>query len=187
MSANARNHQLILINYLSGSVVIFNWSWFSTNQIAVDCTPKAIQLIHPQSERCFWSLDLEFIIPLLSKHQIIQMFYNPMPLHCFLYLVVCRCSHQLRYGLSDPLSDYYSTVSFIFNRLVNSSQIHNAFGKWYPLLFVKHALPPSLSYLFLEFVVYVPKMPRWVEPMLALIDVCTRKFSRVILFWYFAR
>ena len=47
MSANARNHQLILLNYLSGSDVILNVSWISTNQIAVDCTPKVIQLIHP--------------------------------------------------------------------------------------------------------------------------------------------
>ena len=31
----------------SDSDVILNRSWFSTNQIAVDCTPKAIQLIHP--------------------------------------------------------------------------------------------------------------------------------------------
>ena len=31
----------------SGSDVILNMSWISTNQIVVDCTPKAIQLIHP--------------------------------------------------------------------------------------------------------------------------------------------
>ena len=47
MSANARNHQLIPLNYLSVSDVILNMSWISTNQIAIDFTPKAIQLIHP--------------------------------------------------------------------------------------------------------------------------------------------
>ena len=31
----------------SGLDVILNMSWFSTNQIAVDCAPKSIQLIHP--------------------------------------------------------------------------------------------------------------------------------------------
>ena len=32
---------------------------------------------------CFWSFVLEIIIPLLSKHQIIQLSYNMMPVHSF--------------------------------------------------------------------------------------------------------
>ena len=31
--------------------VILNMSWLSINQIAIDCTPKLTQVIHPQSER----------------------------------------------------------------------------------------------------------------------------------------
>ena len=44
---NARNPQSDPRIHPSGSDVILNMSWFLTNQIAVDCTPKAIQLIHP--------------------------------------------------------------------------------------------------------------------------------------------
>ena len=45
--ANARNPQSDPRIHPSGSDVILNMSWISTNQIAIDCTPKAIQLIHP--------------------------------------------------------------------------------------------------------------------------------------------
>ena len=45
--ANARNPQSGPRIHPSGSDVILDRSWFLTNQIAVDCTPKAIQLIHP--------------------------------------------------------------------------------------------------------------------------------------------
>ena len=34
--------------------------------------------------------------------------------------------------------------------------------------FVNHTLLPGLSYLLVKFVVYAPKMPRWVEPMSSL-------------------
>ena len=44
--ANARNPQSDPRIHPSGSD-IFNMSWISTNQIVIDCTPKAIQLIHP--------------------------------------------------------------------------------------------------------------------------------------------
>ena len=37
----------------------------------------------------------------------------------------------------------------------------------YILCFVNHALLLSLCYLLLKFVVYVSKMPRWVEPILS--------------------
>ena len=49
-------------------------------------------------------------------------------------MVVCRCSHQLRYGPTDPLLDFiqhrpsYSITLWAFPR------IHNSFGKLYPLL-----------------------------------------------------
>ena len=44
--ANARIPQSDPRIHPSGSD-IFNMSWISTNQIVIDCTPKAIQLIHP--------------------------------------------------------------------------------------------------------------------------------------------
>ena len=45
--ANARNPQSYPRIHSSGSDVMLNVSWISTNQIVIDCTPKAIQLIHP--------------------------------------------------------------------------------------------------------------------------------------------
>ena len=47
MCVNAHNHQLFPGIYPSDSDVIPDMSWISTTQIAIDCTPKAIQLIHP--------------------------------------------------------------------------------------------------------------------------------------------
>jgi hypothetical protein len=45
--ANARNPQSYPRIHPSGSDVILNVSWISTYQIAIDCTPKPTQLIHP--------------------------------------------------------------------------------------------------------------------------------------------
>ena len=45
--ANARNPQSDPRIHPSGSDVILNMSWISTNRIAIDCTPKPAQLIHP--------------------------------------------------------------------------------------------------------------------------------------------
>ena len=42
---------------------------------------------------------------------------------------------------------------------------------------LKHALLSTLCYLFLKFVVYVPKMPRWVEPMPYLTYVSPKDFT----------
>ena len=50
------------------------------------------------------------------------------------------------------------------------------------LRFLKHALLPSLCYLFSKFMIYVPKMPRWVEPMPSLICV-NSKVMRIIPYW----
>ena len=43
----ARNPQSDHRIHPFGLDVILNMSWFSTNQIAINCTPKPIQLIHP--------------------------------------------------------------------------------------------------------------------------------------------
>ena len=45
--ANARNPQSDPRIHPSGSDVIFNMSWILTNQIAVICTTKLTQVIHP--------------------------------------------------------------------------------------------------------------------------------------------
>ena len=45
--ANARNPQSYPRIHSSGSDVILNVSWISTYQIAIYCTPKPTQLIHP--------------------------------------------------------------------------------------------------------------------------------------------
>ena len=45
--ANARNPQSYPRIHPSSSDVILNVSWISTYQIAIDCTPKPTQLIHP--------------------------------------------------------------------------------------------------------------------------------------------
>ena len=45
--ANSRNTQIDPRIHPSGSDVILNMSWSSTNQVVVECTPKSIQLIHP--------------------------------------------------------------------------------------------------------------------------------------------
>ena len=45
------------------------------------------------------------------------------------------------------------------------------------LCFVNHALLLRLCYLLLKFVVYVPKMPRWVEPTPSLIYVNPKYFT----------
>ena len=47
MSANARNYRLILLNYLSGSDVIFEHELVLDQSVAVNCTLRSIELIHP--------------------------------------------------------------------------------------------------------------------------------------------
>ena len=47
----------------------------------------------------------------------------------------------------------------------------------YPLLFVNHALLPSLSYSLLKLVVCVHKIPRWVKPMPSLLCVNLKDFT----------
>ena len=87
-----------------------------------------------------------------------------MPFALFLLLVEHICSHQILGGPPGRLVDYYPTVPAYSQNL--------EFFPWYimPLVncipcLLKHALLSILCYLFLKFVVYDPKMPRWVEPM----------------------
>ena len=51
--AKARNPQSDPRIHPSGSDAILNMSWFSTNQITDDCTPKSIQLIRLYQSVCF--------------------------------------------------------------------------------------------------------------------------------------
>ena len=134
MSVNARNHRLILLNYHSGSDVILNMSWLSTNQIDVDRTPN-VYSTYP------FLISALLLIPCLGIHNsfaielwISQLFLSYDLLAFFLLLVEYRCSHQIPYGPPDPLLDFiwqrpsYSITLWAF------PQIHNAFGKLYPLL-----------------------------------------------------
>ena len=66
-----------------GSDVTPDMSWFWTKLIVVNCASGLSNLSILDQSVCFWSLVLEIIIPLLSKHRIIQMFYNMMPVHSF--------------------------------------------------------------------------------------------------------
>ena len=45
--ANARNPRSDPRIHPFGTDAILNISWFSTNQIVVDCAPMSIELIHP--------------------------------------------------------------------------------------------------------------------------------------------
>ena len=58
-------------------------SWFPTKLFDVNCASGLYNLSILDQSVCFWSFDLEIIIPLLSKHQIILMFYNMMLVHSF--------------------------------------------------------------------------------------------------------
>ena len=123
MCANAHNHQLTLLNIFSAQTSFWTWagSWpnylSSIVPLVYSTYPSLIKSV------CFWSFVLEIIIPLLSKHRIIQMFYNPMPFAFFLPLIEYRYSHQLRYGSPDSLLDFiphhpsYSLTLWAFPRV----------------------------------------------------------------------
>ena len=83
---------------------------------------------------CFWSFDLETIIPLHVSFELVSCFYNPMPSHCF-FLWLCADTH----------------ISFTMDRRIHCwniirqcppytkpreviSLIHNAIGKSYSLI-----------------------------------------------------
>ena len=136
----------ILEFILPAQTSFLTWCWISTYQIAIDCTPKPTQLIHPWSERCFWPPDLEIIILLHLNFELVNFFYNQISLHS-------SSSGWVPMLTSDPLwtigsfVGFYPTVSFILNNLV--SLFH---GYIMPLVncilcFVNHALLSSLYYL----------------------------------------
>jgi hypothetical protein len=121
MCANARCHQVILLNCLLDSDVLPDMSWFSTIRAFNDCLAKSFNLSILDQNVCFWSFVLVIIIPLYLKHQTIQVFLESDDSTFFLPLIEYRYSHQLCCGSPDPLLDYYPIVSFIFNHLVSSS------------------------------------------------------------------
>jgi hypothetical protein len=87
--ANTHNHQLILINYTSGSDVIPDMSWFSVNQTLIDCPSNSIQLTHlliraSASDSLIWKIIID-------------------ALAFFPLLVEYRYSHQILYGPPDLL------------------------------------------------------------------------------------
>ena len=79
-------------------------------------------------------------------------------------LVVCRCSHQLCYGPTDPLMDFIRHCPSYSITLWAFPWIHNALGNCI-IYFLNLALLSSLWYLLLKLVVYVSKKPLWVEHM----------------------
>ena len=151
-------------------------SWFSTKLFVVNCASGISNLSILDQSDCFWSFVLEIEIPLLSKHRIIPMFYNMMPVHS-------SSSGWVPMLTSDPLWTTGSFVEFFIRQRPSYSitlwafpRIHNAFGKLYPLL----CEPCSTFELVLftpKFVVYVPKMPWWVEPTPSLIRVNPKDFT----------
>ena len=141
MCANAHNHQSTLLNYLFGSGVILNMSWFSTKLVAVNCASGLFNLSILDQSVSFRSFVLEIIIPLLSKHQIIQMFYNPMPSQCF-FLWLCADAHISSLWTVGSFVEISSDSVFRIQKPREVlSLIHNAFGKLYPLI-----LSPMLYY-----------------------------------------
>ena len=73
----------ILEFLLPAQTSFLNMSWFSTNQLPSVVPLSLLNLSILGQSVCFWSFVLEIIIPLLSKHQIIQLSYNMMPVHSF--------------------------------------------------------------------------------------------------------
>ena len=81
--ANARNPQTDPRIHPSDSDVIFNMSRFTPIKLSSIVPLSLLNLSILGQSVCFWSFVLEIIIPLLSKHQIIQLSYNMMPVHFF--------------------------------------------------------------------------------------------------------
>ena len=68
---------------LPAQTSFLNMSLFSTNQLPSIVPLSLLNLSILGQSVCFWSFVLEIIIPLLSKHQIIPLSYNMMPVHSF--------------------------------------------------------------------------------------------------------
>ena len=112
------------------------WTWAGPRPIklSLDVPLSLFNLSIVNQSVCFWSLDLEIIIPLHLSFELVSCFYNLVPLHSFSFrlstdthtrfLVVCEtnCLVIIRKCPSQP--------KFLWVLYM----IHNAFGKLYPLL-----------------------------------------------------
>ena len=109
-----------------------NMSWFSANQITIDCAPKSIQLIHPWSELLI--LWFGIIIHLHLSFELFRWFHNLLHLHSFLF---CLSTETHIRTFVD-----YQVLCWIVTRQCPSHLnplwvlplIHDALVKLYPLL-----------------------------------------------------
>ena len=158
MCANAHNHRSTLLNYLFGSDVILNMSWFSTKLFVINCASSLSNLSILDQSVYFWSFVLEIIIPLLSKHRIIQMFHNMMSVRSF-FLWLSTNTHTSSV-VDRPIH------CWILSDSVLHIQSPCEFFPWYIvppvnciICLANHALLSSLWYLLLKLVVYVSRSP----------------------------
>jgi hypothetical protein len=119
--AYARDHQDILLHYLSGLDVFPIMILFSAIQTFIDCPSKSIQLARIWSEHLILIHRSGYHNTIVFMPQTIQMFLKSDAFALFLPLIEYCYSHQVRCGSPNPLLGYYPTVSFIFNHLVSSS------------------------------------------------------------------
>ena len=180
MYENAHNHQLILGNFLSGSDILPDMSWFLPNPDLIGCTSKSIQTIHLLIRASASDPSLEIIIPLYSSIKLFRHFYKKMPLHPLLHQIDYRYSHQLCRESPDPVLGCYPTMSF-------TSKVLWVFP-WYIIPSVNCIIcfdSDTLllnSYLLLGWWLYrFVKMPRWVELMPSIIRVNPRVLTSLTL------
>ena len=134
MCANAHNHLSTLLNYLSGSDVILNMSWFSTKLSVVDCASGIFNWSILDQNVCFWSFVVEIIIPFYLSFELFRWFHNLLHLHSFLFWL--STDTHIRSFVD------YQVLCWIVIRQCPSHLItlwvlpliHNAFVKLYPLL-----------------------------------------------------
>ena len=191
MYANTRNHQSIPRIRPSGSDVVLDMSWFSANQTLTDCPSKSIHFTRPFAQLVYFSsLALEIAIPLQFILRLFRCFHNPMSLHpCFLDGLKCRaiffnpCTVS-PHGPPDLLGVLLSDRVLHIQKKTSSSPLIQDALQIVSSAFAICTLPSSLYLLFLLMWYKFQKFIRWVIPMPSAIRV-NRKFSRVILFWYF--
>ena len=70
-------------DYLSGSDVMLNMSWFSTKLSVVDCAFGIFNWSILDQNVCFWSFVLEIIIPLHLSFELFRWFHNSLHSHSF--------------------------------------------------------------------------------------------------------
>ena len=81
--ANAHNPQSDPRILPSGSNVILNMSWYRPIELPSIVPLRLFNLSILNQSVCFWSLDLEIIIPLHLSFELASCFYNLIPLHSF--------------------------------------------------------------------------------------------------------